>query len=308
MAEFIKVGNEITVKPKLEGLMYELINGKVYDLKFNQMEGKSFLVENGDLNMPKKLYKLEEDNKFINRVLTYFNSENSNQTTGVLLAGTKGTGKTMLSKRIASESNLPIIVVATDYPASRLHAFFKNFTTPVVIMFDEIEKNQYWWKTKDLLGFLDGVEATAKKLVLMTCNDTEEIDDNFFDRCSRVRYFKQYEANSNSVFVRYMAEDKGIKNIDEVVNFINKHMKVKSFDNIAAFLDEVILFENISLAKLAKDMNISLEDIEEEDKTSFQDVKSVSTIVQENNGDEEYDEDDEKDNSELFPLDANELF
>lgn len=185
---------------------------------------------------------------------------------------------------------------------------FKNFTTPVVIMFDEIEKNQYWWKTKDLLGFLDGVEATAKKLVLMTCNDTEEIDDNFFDRCSRVRYFKQYEANSNSVFVRYMAEDKGIKNIDEVVNFINKHMKVKSFDNIAAFLDEVILFENISLAKLAKDMNISLEDIEEEDKTSFQDVKSVSTIVQENNGDEEYDEDDEKDNSELFPLDANELF
>lgn len=45
MAEFIKVGNEITVKPKLEGLAYELIKGKVYDLKYNRMEGKSYLVE-----------------------------------------------------------------------------------------------------------------------------------------------------------------------------------------------------------------------------------------------------------------------
>lgn len=122
----------------------------------------------------------------------------------------------MLSKRIALESNLPIIIVANDYPANKLTSFFKHFTTPVVVMFDEIEKNSYWWETKDLLGFLDGVEATSKKLVLMTCNKTDEIDDNFFDRCSRVRYFKEYEANSNSVFVRYMAEDKGVKNIDEV--------------------------------------------------------------------------------------------
>ena len=261
MAEFIKVGNEIIIKPKLKGLSYELINGKVYDLKYDFNHSKTYLVENGDLGMPKKLYKLEEDNQFIKRVLTYFNSDNSGKTTGVLLAGTKGTGKTMLSKRIALESNLPIIVVATDYPTSKLTEFFKNFTTPTVVMFDEIEKNGYYWKTKDLLGFLDGVEATSKKLVLMTCNETDEIDDNFFDRCSRIRYYRKYKANSNSVFVRAIAEDKGVKNIDEVVNFIIEHMEVKSFDNISAFLDEVVLFENISLAELATDMNISLDGV-----------------------------------------------
>lgn len=258
MAEFIKVGNEITVKPKLEGLAYELIKGKVYDLKYNRMEGKSYLVENGDLNMPKKLYKLDEDNNFINRVLTYFNSESSNQTTGVLLAGTKGTGKTMLSKRIALESNLPIIVVSTKHPMNCLNKFFKSFTIPVAIIFDEIEKNEPLWNTKDLLGFLDGVESTAKKLVLMTCNDTYNIDKNLFDRCSRIRYYKEYKADSNSIFIRSMAEDKGVKNIDEVVTFITEKVKIKSFDNISSFLDEIVLFEDTTLEEIAEVMNISL--------------------------------------------------
>ena len=35
-------------------------------------------------------------------------------------------------------------------------------------------------------------------------------------------------------------------------------MEVKSFDNISAFLDEVVLFEDIPLDELAKDMNLSL--------------------------------------------------
>lgn len=258
MAEFIKIGNEIRIRPNLDGMSYDLINGKVYDLKWNGMEGYGYFVENGDLNMPNKLYKLEGDDKFINRVLTYFNSENSGKTTGIMLAGTKGTGKTMLSKRIALESGLPIIVVDTRFPARVLNKVFKGFTTPVCMIFDEIEKNDDWWDTKDLLGFLDGVEANAKKLVLMTCNETREIDDNMFDRCSRVRYFKKYEANSNSAFVRFMAEDKGIENIDEVVEFINTRMEVKSFDNIASFLDEVKMFDDIPLEELAESMNITI--------------------------------------------------
>lgn len=258
MAEFIKIGNEIRIRPNLEGISYDLINGKVYDLKYNSFEGYGYFIENGDLNMPNKLYKLEEDDKFIERVLTYFNSENSGNTTGIILSGTKGTGKTMLSKRIALESNLPIIVVDTRFPTRVLNKVFNGFTTPVCIIFDEIEKNDDWWDTKDLLGFLDGVEANAKKLVLMTCNEIDEIDDNVFDRCSRIRYFKKYEANSNSVFVRFMAEDREIENIDEVVEFINSRIEVKSFDNIASFLDEVKMFNNIPLEELAKDMNISL--------------------------------------------------
>ncbi len=258
MAEFIKVRDEIEPKPKLEGMSYDLVNGKVYDLFWDGFNDRPYLKENGELNMPKKIYKLKNDDDFINRVLTYFNSDISGNTTGVLLSGTKGTGKTMLSKRIAIESGLPIIVVSIKYPMRYLTQFFKEFTTPVVVMFDEIEKNSPNWNTKDLLSFLDGIEATSKKLVLMTCNQTNELDSNLFDRCSRIRYFKEYEADSNSVFVRYIAEDKGVKNIDEVVDFIVNKMEVKSFDNICSLIDEIILFEDKPLEELAKVMNITI--------------------------------------------------
>ena len=55
-------------------------------------------------------------------------------------------------------------------------------------------------------------------------------------------------------------------------------MKVKSFDNISAFLDEVVLFEDIPLTQIAKDMNISTEKIKEEDKVSTQDDTQSSDM------------------------------
>lgn len=260
MAEFIKVGERIKLRPNVEGLEFNLEGGKIYDLKYCDMTKETYLQENGSFNMPKKVYKVPEDDEFKDRVLTYFNSDKAGNTTGVLLAGTKGTGKTILAKRIAIDSNLPVIIPANNFYAHRLNTFFKQIKSPVVVMFDEVEKNDYYWDTKDLLGFLDGVEATAKKLVLMTCNDTDEIDDNFFDRCSRIRYFREYEANSNTAFIKLIAKDKGIEDIDKVADFITNNMGVKSFDNINSFLDEVILFKDKSYEDIIKYMNVSEEE------------------------------------------------
>lgn len=262
MAEFIKAGNRIVNKPN--GLDYDLVKGKVYDLEFDRMEGLSYLKENGDLNMPKKVYQIEKDIKFIDRVLKYFNSEKSSQTTGVLLSGTKGTGKTVLSKQLAMKSNLPIIVVSSNYPVQVMSEFFKKCSTEVCIIFDEIEKNKNYWRTDDLLGFLDGVQSTCKKMVIMTCNSFGELNDNLFDRCSRVRYHRKYTDNSNVEFIREIAKDKGIRNVDAVTSFIVDYMMLKSFDNISSFLDEVLLNEDLTLEEVAENMNITLNKVKKQ--------------------------------------------
>ena len=242
--EFIKIGEQIIAKPK--GADYDLIPGKVYDLSWNRWEDSPIFKENGELNLPKKVYSTKTDDIFKKRIITYFNKANTN-TTGVMLAGTKGTGKTVMAKILAKESGLPI-------------KFFKSFTTPVCVLFDEVEKN---FKTEYMLDFLDGVEKTAQKLVIMTCNDLSKVSQYMQDRCSRIRYLRRYSPDENAAFLPMLADDFGIKNKEEVVKFCKESIKLLSMDNIISFMSEVKMLEDegISLQEIINIMNISTENI-----------------------------------------------
>ena len=284
-AEFIKVGNNILPKPK--GADYELINGGVYDLKWDRFEGRAIFTENGKLNLPDKVYELKEDTIFKTRVLNNFNK--NDKSVGVMLAGTKGTGKTMLAKVIAKESNLPIIIVDSQYPANRLVTFFKQFTTPVCVIFDEIEKNFY---TEGMLDFLDGVEKTTKKLVLMTCNELGKVSEYLQDRCSRIRYIRRYTPTDNLAFLPMLIEDKQIKNAEEVEEFIKTKFKLPSIDNINAFLNEVKELENedINLDDIIKYMNINLTDnpLNSNNASNVEDTVSIESGFNFDSEDEYY--------------------
>lgn len=255
--EFIKIGEQIIAKPK--GADYDLIPGKVYDLSWNRWEDSPIFKENGELNLPKKIYSTKTDDVFKKRIITYFNKANTN-TTGVMLAGTKGTGKTVMAKILAKESGLPIIVVNPDYPEGKLIKFFKSFTTPVCVLFDEVEKN---FKTEYMLDFLDGVEKTVQKLVIMTCNDLSQVSQYMQDRCSRVRYLRRYSPDENAAFLPMLADDFGIKNKEEVVKFCKENIKLLSMDNIVSFMSEVKMLEDedISLQEIINIMNISTKNI-----------------------------------------------
>lgn len=253
MSEFIKIGNKLVAKPK--GADYDLINGKVYDLKWDDWERAPIFTENGELNLPKKVYKSKEDIIFNKRVLNYFNVTSAN-TTGVLLAGTKGTGKSVEAKVLAKESGLPIIIVDNSYPSQKLIQFFKSFNTPVCIIFDEIEKNR---DTEKMLDFLDGIEKTTKKLVLMTCNDLQKVSTYMQDRCSRVRYLRKYTPDCNFEFLPELVKDMEIKNQEDVVKYITDNVVLPSMDNLYSLLTEIKLLENdnISLQDIVSVMNIS---------------------------------------------------
>lgn len=253
MSEFIKVGERIVNKPT--GLDYDLVNGKVYNLKWDRYNGMSYFEEDGSLSLPSKVYTIKSDDIFIKRVNTYF-QKTSKLSTGVMLSGIKGTGKTVMAKVIAKNSNLPIIVVDEDYPTGRINDFFRKFETPVTIIFDEVDKH---WDTEDLLGWLDGVQTNAKKLVLFTCNNEDRVNDYLKDRCSRVRYIRHFEANDNARFLREILRDKGIAEdkIEDIYTFIVNNFGLLSIDNILSFIDEKLLFPELSNEEIFNDMNIS---------------------------------------------------
>lgn len=278
MSEFIKVGEKIVNKPT--GLDYDLINGKVYNLKWDRCNGMSYFEEDGLLSLPAKVYTTKSDDVFIKRVNTYF-QKTSKLSTGVMLSGIKGTGKTVMAKVIAKNSNLPIIVVDEDYPTGRINDFFRKFETPVTIIFDEVDKH---WDTENLLGWLDGVQTNAKKLVLFTCNNEDRVNDYLKDRCSRVRYIRHFEANDNTRFLREILRDKGIAEdkIKDTYTFIVNNFGLLSIDNILSFIDEKLLFPELSNEEIFNDMNIS-------SKKGKKNI--IGETPDEEDEDEEYEED-----------------
>lgn len=273
MANFIKNGNNITPFPK--GLEYELEPGKVYDLLIKEVWGEQVtrFTLNGEMNLPPKVYQTKKDKVFVNRVLKNFYSSKKN-TTGVLLTGDKGTGKSVTAKILAKEAQLPIIVINSDTNEKYLEEFFKKFDQPVCILFDEVDKN---FSTQKMLTFLDGMHKTAKKLVIMTANDEDNLSSFIKNRCSRIRYYRHYSMLEDAKeYAELICEAKGIEDKEEVVNFIIKNIKYPSIDNICSFIDEIIFTKEwgLSLKEVLEFMNINIgESSYEEDEDNDNDYE-----------------------------------
>lgn len=252
MSEFIKNGSEIVTKP--DGFDYDLIPGKIYNLNHNRYKDYSYIEEDGKLELPSKIYN--EDTFFIKRILDSFNTDVSN--IGVLLSGLKGSGKSLTAKLIAKRSNLPILIVSSSFPSSELKGFFTEFKTPVCVIFDEVDKNDRYWDTTQMLNFLDGIQSTAKKLVIMTCNETCDLSEYILDRCSRIKYFKKYDGIELNIIKELVSDILG-KVDDELAEYIQTFIKVLSFDNIITYLKEILQYPDHDKYELLDDMNITVD-------------------------------------------------
>ena len=187
---FLKIGNKIAFKPIIEGLEYELEPGKVYTIDIDRYTDDISFIIAPDLIMPEKLYETEDSSRFVNKVINYFN-KSTDGTTGVMLSGLKGSGKTITAKNIALKSNLPIILIDKSFrPSLLVKLFNKLANTPACILFDEVDKLGEDYDDDYLLRILDGANTAGKKLVLCTCNEADDINEYLKDRCSRIRYWK----------------------------------------------------------------------------------------------------------------------
>lgn len=254
MNEFIKAGSKIYTRPN--GIDYALESGTTYTLKFDDWGGDLFLEMSNNLELPSNYFCSPSDEKFINRVLDYFESTAKN-TTGVMLKGLKGSGKSITAKKIALDSNLPIIVVDPAFPARKLNEFFNKFKQNVCVLFDELEKNDKKWDTDQLLTFLDGISCTCRKLVIFTCNSDDNVCDFIKDRCSRVRYCRIFDALSeDAIFGLCNRELKDEDKAHEACKFIMDTFKTISYDNVLSFVEEIKLNTNATFEEIIEDLNI----------------------------------------------------
>ena len=250
--EFINLNGHIVPKP--EGIDCSLQAGTVYTLMYSRGQGDLYIEESKAFEFPKVYYQTPTDKKFVKRVIDTY-KKTDKLTTGVLLSGLKGSGKTLMSKWIANESNLPVIVIDSSVCSEDIEGFFAKITTDVCVVFDEIDK---YWNTRYLLGFLDGVKPTCKKLVVATCNDEKEVDKYLNDRCSRIRYKKKFTSLSKDVVagvINDIINDK--KQAEAAAEYCMANMAVVSHDNIIIFAEEIKNNPKDSFDEIMSFLNIS---------------------------------------------------
>lgn len=259
MSEFLKNGDNIVPKPK--GNDYDLENGVIYRLK--QVRGfmsvTTVLIKDGHVDLPNRVY-IEEDNNFlINRIIKDFNTTKRN-TTGVLFHGETGCGKTFLSKLLAKNINLPIIIVDPSFDTRKLIEFFTSFNKEVIILFDELDKHcnkNDNWDTLDLLEFLDGNQNTCKKLVVFTCNDDNVVNKFLKNRCGRIKYYKKFDVLSKEVIHKILSDYIEQEKVNEVEDYILNNVKLPSYDNIVSICEELRNWKEYPIKNLLKDLNIN---------------------------------------------------
>lgn len=255
---FVKIGEKVMFKPKTEGLDYELEGGKVYIPSMDRYTEEITFQIVPNITLPEKLYTTQEDDKFVSKVLNRYTNANDG-TTGVMLSGLKGSGKTIMMKRIAIESNLPIILIDKSFrPRDLISLFNKLCDTQVCILMDEVDKLGEYYDDDYLLKVLDGINSSGKKLMIFTCNDDEDISEYLKDRCSRIRYWRNYGEMPASMIASVLEDKLDDKSeIKPLTDFVQENFECASFDNIASFAEEVNMYPNDTFEQLFEDMNLS---------------------------------------------------
>jgi SpoVK/Ycf46/Vps4 family AAA+-type ATPase len=135
-----------------------------------------------------KMYGLQTE--FCEHVLKTYKNTKGNF--GIMLTGTKGTGKTVTAKTLANDFNLPVIIVKDMGDTNQaMIEFLGGFNFDCVLFFDEFEKN-FSEKDSTILQIMDGVYSSEyRKIFLLTTNEMT-INENMVGRPSRIRYVRRF--------------------------------------------------------------------------------------------------------------------
>jgi hypothetical protein len=237
MSYFLKSGNSFRVSTKEALDLHETLPVGNYTVKFNEMGNFFYLEKIEDFTSPSRIYG--NCVKHTSRIVNTFMSRPA--TTGVMLTGEKGSGKTLLSKNVSIElakQDIPTIVINTSYHGDTFKQFVQSIDQPCVILFDEFEKVYDSEDQEAILTLLDGV-FPSKKLFMLTCNNKWRVDQHMRNRPGRIFYMIDFKGLDSGFITEYCEENLEAKEHISTIVSIASLFSQFNFDMLKALVEEM---------------------------------------------------------------------
>ena len=199
--------------------------------------GNYFFQVVDSFTLPSKRYG--DNHKHCDRIFNTF-VDRSNAT-GVLLAGEKGSGKSLLAKCLsmrAAEEGIPTIIINAPWTGDGFNNLIQSIQQPCVILFDEFEKVYDSDRQEQVLTLLDGTFPT-KKLFVLTCNDKWRIDSNMRNRPGRIFYLIDFKGLSVEFITEYCNDNLNNKEHIETLCKVSTLYDEFNFDMLSAVVEDM---------------------------------------------------------------------
>lgn len=261
MNNYLINGDHVSIVP--EGAMevtHKLPVG-IYTINLQPMQ-PPMLVRISDMSVPEKLYG--DTCKHTTRIINTFHDRT--KSTGVLLAGTKGAGKTLLARNISVtlyKEGIPTIVVPFNLICPAVAEFIEKIDTECMVLFDEIDKitgedaDEIRSNTNCMLGLFDGLSEN-KRLYILTANDTDKINRQFLNRPGRIYYKILFGGVTQEAIKQYCEENLNNKEHIKDMMHIATLIRDFSFDILQAIVEECNRYD-MSPRAVCKILNVSPE-------------------------------------------------
>jgi hypothetical protein len=237
MSYFLRAGNTFRVASEEAMDLSKTLPVGNYTVKYNQMADQFFLEMVDAFPQITKLYG--DTTRHADRILRTFMDRTIS--TGVMLNGEKGSGKTLLAKTLSIEGakmGIPTIIINAPWTGDGFNKFMQDIEQPCIILFDEFEKVYDNDDQEKALTLLDGV-FPSRKLFVITCNDKWRVNEHMRNRPGRIYYMLDFKGLTPD-FIREYCEDVLLNksHIDKIVDLAALFEQF-NFDMLKALVEEM---------------------------------------------------------------------